>query len=221
MTPRRVRSPGAVNGPAPPRPGERRGQRRTWVLGSAKDSPLLAARAGRGSAGPRQGTGLREAKRGLSGSPPRRRCPAAAPPVLPARRRPRAGPAPPGWCVPAARGRCALVRPPVPRLPAPSAVSRSAPLRKLPRPRPRLRWPLSSSMAHRPGGASGNAAPLLSARVSCSAACAPGHQEAPPPCAQFTARFHTGSPPPGRNRIATFRSNLGAEDQRGLEPLGW
>lgn len=56
VTPRRSRSPRAVNGrsrPTPhPDPGGGRGQRRTWLLGSARlEEPLLAARAGRGSAG--------------------------------------------------------------------------------------------------------------------------------------------------------------------------
>uniref|UniRef100_M3Z4V5 Uncharacterized protein n=1 Tax=Mustela putorius furo TaxID=9669 RepID=M3Z4V5_MUSPF len=56
VTPRGFRSPRAVTGrsrPTPhPDPCGGRGQRRTWVLGSARlEKPLLAARAGRGSAG--------------------------------------------------------------------------------------------------------------------------------------------------------------------------
>lgn len=237
VTPRRFRSPKAVNGrsrPTPhPDPGGGRRQRRTWLLGSARlEEPLLAARAGRGSAG---------APSGLAspGGKAKAQPVAAAADESRSRLRPcfppggdpapplSAGPAPPrpaGVCRPATRGRCALVRPPGPRLPSPSGAPGSPPSgssegpgrgsggRFPPRPRTcRQSEAASRSAGARPAGCS----------VPGSAVCA-GPPGGPRPAAlKVTARFRPGSPPTGRNRIATFRSNLGAEDQRGSEPQGW
>lgn len=166
MTPRRSRSPRAVNGrsrPTPhPDPGGGRGQRRTWLLGSARlEEPLLAARAGRGSAGAPSGLaspgGKAKAQRVAAAADESRRplrpCfPPGGDPAPPLS----AVPAPPRWCVPTGHQGAMCPRPSSGTAAALAERRTRLPaLRELRGPRPRLRGPLSSSSAHLPAVRSG------------------------------------------------------------------